>query len=93
METQVVSKILEYGLLGIIVVIVYLRMMKAEDKVDAEKSGRLEDTKAQAALGVEFKNATMVLGEALQKNTAKIDDLSEEVQRLRDEVARSERRA
>ncbi len=93
METQLISKVLEYGLLGVIVIVVYLRMQKAEAKVDTEKEGRLEDTKVQAALGVEFKNATLVLGETLQNNTAAIESLRDEVSDLKSEVARSEKRS
>lgn len=93
MEAQLISKVLEYGLLGVIVIVVYLRMQKAEGKVDTEKEGRLEDTKVQAALGVEFKNATLVLGETLQKNTAALEGLREDVSDLKAELARSEKRS
>lgn len=93
METQLIQKVLEYGLLGVVVIVVYLRMQKAEGKVDTEKEGRLEDTKVQAALGVEFKNATLSLGETLQKNTTALESLREEVSDLKAEVARSEKRS
>lgn len=93
MEAQLLQKVLEYGLLGIICLVLYSRMQKAEGKVDTEKEGRLEDTKVQAALGVEFKNATLVLGETLQKNTAAIESLREEVSDLKSEVARAEKRS
>lgn len=108
MDPQAVAKYLDYGLLGLTIVTLIAvirwvagRWQKAEDKVDEEKEGRLADTRSQAVLGVEFKNATLVMGEALHKNTAELTALRADVAKLREDVttiraevsARSERRA
>lgn len=64
------------------------RWQNAEDRVDAEKDGRLKDTSAQAVLGVEFKNATMAMTDAVQENTSQSRATQNEVAQLRAQVER-----